>query len=81
MSRLPEAFKEKYASKAAGAKIFDIPLEELSKEDLLLVAAAGWVEYQEQRAYAFAQGMRVAERMKEDSARMAARLAQGVSTW
>ena len=44
---LPEAFIKNYSKKVKGSSIFGIELEELTKEELLVVAAAGWCNYDE----------------------------------
>lgn len=44
-SRLPDSFLSKGLALADGAIIFGVPLKELSRQDLIAVAAQGWKAY------------------------------------
>jgi dissimilatory sulfite reductase (desulfoviridin) alpha/beta subunit len=60
---LPKNFVERHLLKAKGATIFGVPLEELTRDELLAVAVAGWEIYTSYLTEAIEKGQRLRQRM------------------
>jgi len=39
---IPKSFTDRYTEKAKGCRMFGVPLEELSREELMACVVAGW---------------------------------------
>ena len=60
MMPIPRSFTEKYLKKSKDCRFFGVPIEELTRDELIACAVAGWEKESEARA----EGLRMVDFMR-----------------